>query len=167
MLDTWGPGYPHVRPGAWIRHLPLLLVRALLPVGRKDDLSWRNLSAGVREWAARIRANLAMRGERSVVPPYPWRIIYLQEVCFRARRRYRAERYPGRIDLFRAETQPPALLYDQERDLRWSTLAADLVVHDMHGDHGTYLQGEAVVVLAGRLDGLLRNCLGADMPTGR
>jgi hypothetical protein len=73
----------------------------------------------------------------------------MQEVCFRARRRYRPGRFAGKILLFRAERQPPADLFEPDPHLGWGGLAAEgIMVHDVPGYHGLHIREPNVRVLA-------------------
>jgi len=149
LLDSYGTDYPRPRAVRSLRRL----VRWCLPVGAKDDTSWENIRRGLRERVRRLRANLDMAFPwLPGVPPVELRFLYLQEVCFRARRRYRPEPFEGRILLFRSEQQPPADLFEPDPELGWSGLAtAGITIHDVPGYHGLHIREPRVGVLAEKL----------------
>ena len=149
LLDSYGTDYPRPRAVWSLRRL----VRWCLPVGAKDDTSWENIRRGLRERVRRLRANLDMAFPcLPGVPPVELRFLYLQEVCFRARRRYRPGPFEGRILLFRAEQQPPADLFEPDPELGWSGLAtAGITIHDVPGYHGLHIREPRVGVLAEKL----------------
>jgi amino acid adenylation domain-containing protein len=153
LLDSYGGDYPRPRPGWSLRRLARRFLRWCLPVAEKENISWASLRRGLRERAQRLRANLDMAFPRlSGVPPVELRFLYLQEVCFRARRIYRPQPFTGRIILFRTERQPPAGLFEPDPELGWSGLStAGITVHDVPGHHGLHLREPAVGVLAERL----------------
>jgi amino acid adenylation domain-containing protein len=146
LLDSYGGDYPRPRSGWSLRRL----LRWCLPVGAKEDTSWASLRRGLREKAQRLRANLDMRLPwLPGVPPVELRFLYLQEVCFRARRRYRPGRFAGKILLFRAERQPLGDLFEPDPYLGWGGLAAEgITVHDVPGHHGLHIREPNVRVLA-------------------
>jgi thioesterase domain-containing protein len=154
LLDSYGGDYPRPRPGWSLRRLARRCLRWCLPVAEKENTSWASLRRGLRERAQRLRANLDMAFPwLPGVPPVELRFLYLQEVCFRARRLYRPQPFAGRIILFRTERQPPAGLYQPDPELGWSGLAASgIVVHDVPGYHGLHLREPDVRVLAEKLD---------------
>jgi len=149
LLDSYGTDYPRPRPG-WN---PRRLVRWCLPVGAKEDPSRDNLRRGLREKIQRLRANLDMALTwLPGIPPVELRFLYLQEVCFRARRRYRPEPFQGRMVLFRAERQPPEDLFFADPELGWHGLATEGVeVHTVPGHHGMHIREPNVRVLVERL----------------
>ena len=74
-----------------------------------------------------------------------------------AYKEYVPQSYPGRITLFRARIQP--LFGAHLPDLGWGELAGQGVeVHEIPGDHRTFVQDPHVQVLAGRLAAVLRAC---------
>ncbi|HEY2738585.1 MAG TPA: thioesterase domain-containing protein, partial [Thermoanaerobaculia bacterium] len=165
LLDSYGTDYPRPRAVWSLRRL----VRWCLPVGAKGDTSWDNIRRGLREKVRRLRANLDMAFPwLPGVPPVELRFLYLQEVCFRARRRYRPEPFEGRILLFRAEQQPPADLFEPDPELGWSGLAtAGITIHDVPGYHGLHLREPNVGVLAARLEPYLSPDPGRKARTNR
>jgi amino acid adenylation domain-containing protein len=153
LLDTFGPHYPALRAEALVRHLPTLAIRWLLPVGRKEETTLANLRRGVRERWYRWRAvlDLALPLRRSA-PPYELRFIYLQEICFRAHRRYSFPAYDHPIVLFRVEQQPPASLYVAREDLGWRPVArGGLEIVEIPGYHGSHIRQPHVQTLAAKL----------------
>ena len=158
LIETYGHDYPPVRLQWWPRDLPRLLVRWLLPIGRKNESSWPNLRLGVVErlerWRARL--DLACPG-RTVAPPYARRFIYLREVCFRAHRRYGFPPYDGNAVVFRAEQQPPATLYALADDLGWGeAVRGGLEYETVPGYHGAHIRAPHVPGLAAALGARLR-----------
>src|SRR5207248_5409440 len=51
--------------------------------------------------------------------PLNLRMLYIPEVCFGARRGYTLLPFAGKIDLFRAEDQPPSDLFEEDLFLGW------------------------------------------------
>ncbi len=87
------------------------------------------------------------------------RFVYLQEVCFAARRRYQLRPFAGKIDLFRVEHQPSADLFEQDPFLGWNGMAlGGIEVHDLPGYHGQHLREPNVKILGQKM---LR-CLDSD-----
>jgi thioesterase domain-containing protein/precorrin-6B methylase 2/acyl carrier protein len=156
LIETYGERYPPPRwdaPRAW----PRLAVRWLRPLGAKNVPGRATLRDGLRERWHRVRArvDLALPGRRAA-PPYDLRFIWLQEVCFRAHRRYRFPPYDGPVQLFRAAVQPPADLYRLTPDMGWArAVRGPLVIAEIPGHHGAHIREPHV---AGLAEGL-RACL--------
>ena len=97
---------------------------------------------------------------RALRCPFNLRILYIREVCFAARRRYKFMSFSGRIDLFRAEHQPPS---DFEEDplLGWSGMVAGgIEVHQLPGDHSMYLREPVIAaVVAAQLGACLEQAV--------
>jgi hypothetical protein len=65
--------------------------------------------------------------------------------------------FSGRIDLFRAEYQPPSDVFEEDPVLGWSGIAAGgIEVHQFPGNHAMYW-GDPVIaaVVAARLEACL------------
>ena len=94
---------------------------------------------------------------RAVRCPFNLRILYIREVCFAARRRYKFMSFSGRIDLFRAEHQPPSDLFEEDPLLGWSGMAAGgIEVHQLPGHHCMYLvEPVTSAVVAAQLEACL------------
>ena len=89
--------------------------------------------------------------------PFNLMLFYIQEVNFAARRRYKLIPFSGKIDLFRAEYQPPSDVFEEDPVLGWSGMAAGGIdVHQLPGDHSMYWSDPATVALLARK---LRACL--------
>jgi len=93
--------------------------------------------------------------------PINLRILYIQEVCFAARRRYKLMPFSGKIDLFRAEHQPPSDLFEEDPLLGWSGMAAGgIEVHQFPGDHTMYLREPVIAaVVAAQLGACLEQAV--------
>ena len=89
--------------------------------------------------------------------PRKLRGFYVQEICFAARRRYKLLPFTGKIDLFKAEQQPPSDLFEEDPLLGWGGVAAGgIEVHQLPGDHHMLLGEPAIAaVVAERLEGCL------------
>lgn len=167
LLDTYGPGYPALRTEAVLQHLPLVVLRWLLPLGRKEERTWANLRMGIRERWNRLRAvgDLALSFRQSP-PPYELRFIYLQEICFRAHRGYPFPPYDGPIRLFRVEQQPPGFLYDVSEDMGWRQVSrGGLEIIPIPGYHGAHIREPHVRTLAAKLGAKLAEA--SQRPQGR
>jgi thioesterase domain-containing protein/SAM-dependent methyltransferase len=156
LLDTFGPGYPREKRGLGLRARWKLFVRGWLPQGQKGEFSWPVLRRGVRERFLRVAANLDMRLRWRLVPPMSFRFLYLQEVCFRARRRYFFKPVDARVDLFRAKTRLPPEIYEDDPELGWHGMGLrGLAVRDIPGYHGVHIRepnvGELARLLCARL----------------
>jgi len=156
LLDTHGPGYPRRRRWLSPRGWAIYLLRQLLPIGRKDQLTLPNLHRGVRVHLQRLLARLDMFLRWRKVPPLQARFLYLQEVCFRAAKEYRIEKYPGRLHLFVAEQQPRADLFEQDPWIGWQGLASGGIERiSIQGRHGEHIREPQVRDLALKLRQLL------------
>lgn len=157
MLDTYGPGYPRLRRDLSLRRRGLVLARWLLPIGQKEELSWINFRAGMKERVYRFLAWI-----RQCIPggkPPASRFLryhWVREIAFRASARYAYPPANGPVDLFRAEEQPPDILYRTDPTLGWSKpVGDDLRIHDVPGRHGRLVRGANAPVLARTLQDAL------------
>jgi amino acid adenylation domain-containing protein len=165
LLDSYGGDYPKHRRFlakflALRKRLKLLLLH-FLPHG-SYFVSLAGLKSGLKEQMKRwfVRRMIALDGRmkfRALRCPLKLRIFYIQEICFAARRRYKLMPFLGKIDLFRAEYQPPSDVFEEDPVLGWSGMAAGgIEVHQLPGDHKMYyLEPAAAAVLARKL----RACL--------
>jgi len=153
LIETYGQGYPPVRLRSVPRDLPRLALRWLLPIGRKGEPGWASVKLGIRDHLVRWRARRALaRPGGAAVPSLGHRFVYLQEVCFRAHRRYAFPPYDGPIVVFRAEQQPPATLYALSDDLGWAHVArGGLASEEIPGYHGAHIREPHVRGLAAKL----------------
>ncbi|HXP34129.1 MAG TPA: non-ribosomal peptide synthetase [Chthoniobacterales bacterium] len=142
LLDTYGGEYPRMRKDLSRRQKLKVAVQGLLPVAQRDDVNFRSLRKGVLDWFRRQLIHLDLRFHFRRRPlPYRLRFLYLQEVCFAARRRYQLQPFSGRIDLFRVEHQPSAELFEQDPFLGWNGVAfGGIEIHDLPGYHGQHLR---------------------------
>ncbi len=159
VLDTNIRDYPRKVAHPTLRQRAQYLIRWFLPFGQKDALTWTNLRRGLQERWDRIRADvdlmIPLRGAR---PSHAKRFLYLQEVSFRARRRYVPGPYPGKVVLLRCESQPPATLFEPDPELGWHGLAAGgLEIHEIPGAHGGQIMQLHVRTTAQKLGECLRH----------
>lgn len=106
-------------------------------------------------WERERRVLRAVRlGSRVLGRPIPrrYRERLMNESWYRAREQYDLQPWPGVVELVRSE-EPAA---NDERDLGWSLLVDEVHVHDVVGDHGTFLESPQVERLAEALEGILR-----------
>src|SRR5205814_2467963 len=113
LLESYGGDYPKHRKFL-AKFLPLrkrlkLLLLHFLPHG-SYFVSLAGLKSGLKEQMKRwlVRRMIALdqlMKFRALRRPLKWRIFYIQEICYAARRRYKLMPFSGRIDLFRAEYQ--------------------------------------------------------------
>lgn len=157
LLDSYGGDYPKLRPNLSIKQKLKLAIQGLLPVGERNKVTVRNLRKGIIDWLQRQAVNLDLRFNFRRRPiPYRRRFVYLQEVCFAARRRYQLRPFAGKIDLFRIEQQPSPDLFAQDSFLGWNGMATGgIEVHDLPGFHGQHLRPPNVAVLAQKLTACL------------
>jgi acyl-coenzyme A synthetase/AMP-(fatty) acid ligase/thioesterase domain-containing protein/acyl carrier protein len=153
LLDTYGGEYPKVTKNLSFRQKLKLAAQSLVPVAQRDNLNFRVLRKGIVDWFGRrlIHLDLRFRFRRRPLP-YRLRFLYLQEVCFAARRRYQLQPFSGRIDLFRVEHQPSAELFEQDPFLGWNGMAfGGIVLHDVPGYHGQHLREPTVKSLGPKM----------------
>jgi len=87
---------------------------------------------------------------------YESRSACLRRLCRVARRRYRLQPYPGRIDLFRTDDLAPPEFYEPDPLLGWSGMALKgIEVHELSGRHGDYMREPHIREFAK----LLNDCL--------
>jgi acyl-coenzyme A synthetase/AMP-(fatty) acid ligase/thioesterase domain-containing protein/acyl carrier protein len=166
LFDSYGGEYPKRRKSLGLRKRLKLAVVRFLPHGwYKFTLG--ALKAGLQEqmkrWLVRrMIAHDELMKLRALCCPFNLLIFYIQEVCFAARRRYKLMPFSGRIDLFRAEHQPPSDLFEEDPLLGWSGMAADgIEVHRLPGDHIMYLgEPEIAAVAATQLGACLEQANG-------
>ena len=98
---------------------------------------------------------------RALRCPFNLRILYIREVCFAARRRYKMLPFTGKIDLFRVEHQPPSDLFEEDQLLGWSGMDVDeFKVHQLPGDHSMYLREPVIAaVVAAQLGACLEQAV--------
>jgi thioesterase domain-containing protein len=165
LLDSYGGEYPKHRKFL-AKFLPLrkrlkLLLLHFLPHG-SYFVSLAGLKSGLKEQMKRwlVRRMIALdqlMKFRALRCPLKWQIFYIEEICYAARRRYKLMPFSGRIDLFRAEYQPPSDVFEEDPVLGWSGMAAGgIEVHQLPGDHSMYWSEPATVAVLARK---LRACL--------
>jgi amino acid adenylation domain-containing protein len=161
LLDSYAGEYPKRRKSLapWKR-LKLALVHFLPHASYTLSLAW--LKSGLKEQMKRwlVRRMIALDKLvkfRALQCPLKWRIFYIQEICFAARRRYKLIPFSGKIDLFRAEHQPPSDLFEEDPLLGWSGMAGGgIQVHQLPGNHTMYLQNPVIAaVVAAKLGACL------------
>jgi amino acid adenylation domain-containing protein len=145
LLDSYGGAYPKRRSCLTPRKRVKQVLVRFLPQGRYT-VSVNSFKSGLKEqmerWLVRriITLNDWLRFD-VVRRPSKLRVIYAQELCFAARRRYKLLPFSGRIDLFRAEHQPPSDLFEEDPLLGWGGMAAGgIEVHQLPDNHTMYLQ---------------------------
>ena len=165
LLDSHGGDYPKHRKFL-AKFLPLrkrlkLLLLYFLPHG-VYYVSLAGLKSGLKQQLKRwlVRRMIALdqlMKFRVFRCPFNLMLFYIQEVNFAARRRYKLIPFSGKIDLFRAEYQPPSDVFEEDPVLGWSGMAAGgIEVHQLPGDHDMYwLEPATAAVLARKL----RACL--------
>jgi amino acid adenylation domain-containing protein len=164
LLDSYGGEYPKHHKFLALRkmrkRLKLLLLH-FLPHG-SYYVSLAGLKSGLKEQMKRwlVRRLIALDGRMKFLAlrcPLKLRIFYIEEICYAARRRYKLMPFSGRIDLFRAEYQPPSDVFEEDPVLGWSGMAAGgIEVHQLPGDHRMYCSEPATVAVLARK---LRACL--------
>jgi thioesterase domain-containing protein len=117
----------------------------------KLRILWHRLLARIRPAYRRPAIDIeAMFG----VSQLPARFLKLLEANSRALAEYEPQRYPGRIDLFRARTD--RLGRPRPTDLGWGAFAAGGVkIHPLPGTHASIVEEPNVRVLAERLTACL------------
>ncbi len=158
LFDAMGPGYLKFRPWALVRHLPLILVRWVLPNNQRHILTWANFCEGAyRRWNRGVaRMKLWFRKE-ATARTLEQRRDSIKAMAYAASARFRPRPYLGRVDLFRAEVQPPDFLYDLAPDLNWGRFVRGaLVIHDVPGDHAFHIHEPHAPVLADKIKTRLR-----------
>jgi acyl-coenzyme A synthetase/AMP-(fatty) acid ligase/thioesterase domain-containing protein/acyl carrier protein len=153
LLDTYGGEFPRVKKGLSIGQKLKVAAQSLVPVAQRDDLNFRVLRKGIVDWFRRRLVHLDLRFNFRGRPlPYRLRFVYLQEVCFAARRRYELLPFAGKIDLFRVGHQPSAELFEQDPFLGWNGMAlGGIEVHDLPGYHGQHLREPNVKILGQKM----------------
>jgi amino acid adenylation domain-containing protein len=166
LFDSYGGEYPKRRKSLALRKRLKLAVVRFLPHGWYK-FTFGALKAGLQEQMKRwlVRRMIALdelMKFRALRRPLKLRILYIQEVSFAARRRYKLMPFSGRIDLFRAEHQPPRDLFEEDPLLGWSGMAAaGIEVHQLPGDHIMYLaEAEIAAVAATQLEACLEQARG-------
>lgn len=154
LLDTYAPGYPVVRHGLSLADRVQLALRALRPIGCKDEPGLANLRRGVCDRWQRLLARQSIHVANPSAPPLtgPGRYLHLQEACFVASRAYRPESCDQDVHLFRVEAQPPARLFERDDSLGWTRWQPGrLRIETIPGRHGEHIREPHVQVLAERL----------------
>jgi amino acid adenylation domain-containing protein len=172
LFDSYGGEYPKHRKSLALRkRLKLVLLRFLPhawyinPWYITFTLAWlkSGLKEQMRRWFVhRMIALDKLMKFRALRCPFNLRSLYIREVCSAARRRYKLMPFPGRIDLFRAEHQPPSDLFEEDPLLGWSGMAAGgIEVHQFPGDHTMYLREPVTAaVVAAQLGACLEQASG-------
>jgi amino acid adenylation domain-containing protein len=185
LLDSFAGEYPKPRRSLTPRkRLELALPRfRFLPYDKRDLsavfsflFAVVSFKKGIRQWINRcliLKRNIREFMRRSFIRrlvnldsllnfrimrcPHELRAAYFREVCIAARRRYKLMPFTGKIDLFRAEQQPPSDLFEEDPLLGWSGMAAGgIEVHQFPGNHWMYLVKPAIAaVVAAQLEACL------------
>jgi amino acid adenylation domain-containing protein len=153
LFDTWGNGFPTVRPLPW-RILDHLKHMETLRSQEKFAYLAERIAALRRRITYAIRWLGAKRAARDSAATF----LRIQAINHKAWARYRPTPYPGRLVLFRAERTPNWVGYRFEDPfLGWGSLATQGVeVHTVPSDHWTVLHRENVPPLAHILSKYLR-----------
>jgi thioesterase domain-containing protein len=171
LLDSHGGEYPKRRKSLTPRKRLKLALLPFLPHSEWYSFALALFKSGFRQWMERwfVRRMIALDGlmkGRALRCPFKSRTLYIQEVCFAARQRYKLMPFSGKIDLFKAENQPPyqppSDLFEEDPLLGWSGMAAcGIEVHQLPGRHGMYLWEPAIAaVLAEKLRACLEQASG-------
>jgi thioesterase domain-containing protein len=87
--------------------------------------------------------------------PIPKEYIQIEDTIRKAGRKYKPEKYEGRIMFFRAEHQPAGIVPD--RFLGWEPFAVGgMEIHDVPGDHITLMKEPNIRIVAEKLTECLR-----------
>ncbi|MGH9947839.1 MAG: non-ribosomal peptide synthetase [Pyrinomonadaceae bacterium] len=79
----------------------------------------------------------------------PTQYIKLEDKILKANARYRPQKYPGKMTLFRAKNQPLGIVPDLT--LGWAGIPAELEIHEVAGHHGSLVAEPYVRKLAENL----------------
>jgi amino acid adenylation domain-containing protein len=161
LLDSYGGEYPKRRRCLTPRkRLKQALLRFLPRACYTFNLS--SFKSGVKEQIKRwlVRRMILLDGWlrfRVLRCPSKLRVFYVQEISRAARRRYKLLPFTGKIDLFRAEHQPPSDLFEEDPLLGWGGMATGGIdVHQLPGHHSMYLTEPVTsAVAASRLEACL------------
>ena len=157
LLDSFGGEYPKRRKDLNLQKRVKLILRRFLPFGEEDAFNLDAFKRGLKDWPKRRLFKLGLLlNVRAPRRPYRLRFLYLQVAGFRARRRYKLKAFPGKIDLFRSEYQPPSDLFEPDPLLGWSGMGAGgIELHQLPGGHSLYLREPNVAILARKLQACL------------
>jgi amino acid adenylation domain-containing protein len=168
MVDTWGPGYPRLLPNVsktqWKIYALTHRARKHLDHLRTLTLSQKaqyflNIVIKLRK---RLKRNLTHKYKKVVrvafaqfEQPIPKEYIQIEDTIRKAGRKYKPEKYEGRIMFFRAEHQPAGIVPD--RFLGWEPFAVGgMEIHDVPGDHITLMKEPNIRIVAEKLTECLR-----------
>jgi amino acid adenylation domain-containing protein len=152
LLDSYGGEYPRRRKSLALRKKLKLALLRFLPQAcytfTLDSLR-RGVKEQIKRWLVRRLITLDGWLRFRVGCPFKLRNVYVQEVCFAARRHYKFVPFSGKIALFIAEHQPSSDLFQDDPFLGWSGMAMDgIEVHQFPGDHAMREPGIAAAVSA-------------------
>lgn len=166
MFDAYGPGYPTRRPGT------TRLRRKIYKYLRRLDTHWSNLLSTDMNgrWVyLRIKSRKIFKRVRikfsdkihHIAHPLPKELRKIQNshlgAAKKKKKRHQREprRFGGRLVLFRAQKQPLGIYPDPY--LGWNTVSGDQIeVYEVPGHHTSIIYEPRVHVLAGKLNGILR-----------
>jgi acyl-coenzyme A synthetase/AMP-(fatty) acid ligase/thioesterase domain-containing protein/acyl carrier protein len=161
LFDSYGGAYPKQRRCLTPRKRLKQALLRFLPLARYT-VTLGSLKIGLKEQMKRwfVRRIIMLDGWlrfRVLRCPSKLRVLYVQEICFAAGRRYKLLPFPGKIDLFRAEHQPPSDVFEEDPFLGWDGMAAGgIEVHQLPGNHVMYLEEPMTsAVVAARLEACL------------
>jgi acyl-coenzyme A synthetase/AMP-(fatty) acid ligase/thioesterase domain-containing protein/acyl carrier protein len=161
LIDSYGGAYPKQRRRLTPRKRLKQALLRFLPRGQYTA-SLGLLKHGLKEQMNRwlVRRIIMLDGYlpfRALRCPSKLRNFYSQEICFAARRCYKLLPFSGKIDLFRAEHQPPSDLFEEDPLLGWGGMAAGRIeVHEIPGNHDAYWQEPmTTAVVAERIEACL------------
>jgi thioesterase domain-containing protein/acyl carrier protein len=153
LFDTWGKGFPAIRPLPWrildhLEHIGALGFHEKLTYVAERAAALRRRIACATQWPG---ANRSARNSAATF----WEI---QAINHKALARYRPIPFPGRLILFRAERTPNWVGHRFEDPLLgWGSLACQgIEVHTVPSDHWSVLHRENVPPLARALNHYLR-----------
>jgi acyl-coenzyme A synthetase/AMP-(fatty) acid ligase/thioesterase domain-containing protein len=154
LFDTYAPGYPAPRENLGLSGRLELLLRAMRPLGHKDERGLAILRRGLYEKRLRLAARSVVQRADPDAPVLPirTRYIHLQEACLTASRSYRPQPYDGETHLFNVELQPNPRLFKPDETLGWRPwLTGPIHIATIPGRHGQHLREPYVRTLAARL----------------
>ena len=179
MFDTYGPGYPSLRPSTRILRLssPYGLLRRTehhlmsLYLLKRDQKS-AYIKAKTTKAKKLLRRAFRKRKEEILNKTYHFTkgvsseaIANTQDSILQAQAAYRPQIYPGKLTIFRASKQPLGIYRDET--IGWNGLAAGgTELHEIPGIHGAIVVEPRVNVLAERLKACLAQQQGREEKSG-
>jgi thioesterase domain-containing protein/acyl carrier protein len=163
VLDSHAGEYPKRRRRLKAKaRIKFALLRFLpKPGGYSFDAA--SFKRGTQEWLKRclIRRLIAaerLARRRLLQCSKKVRALYVQELCFAARKRYRPNAFCGTLHLFRTLSEPPLDMFEADPFRGWKNFVTDKIeMHDLPGPHNMYLREPVVALLAQKLTASLES----------